>query len=206
MLHASRPGFDVLYVCWANQCRSPIAELLLHAAMRGNPRFEDAGWRVGSAGVAARTGRQIHPKAAQVLAERGVPSSGFTSRPLTTELVESADLILTAERAHRSDVVRLSPGSAHRAFTMRQFARLLTAANDRIDPAELSGHNLLVLAHDGRGSSQPSDMKDDDIADPIGGSILAFRRSVDQIADTLSAFGVATAIRSTRARWWQRHR
>ncbi len=49
----------------------------------------------------------VIPAVARVLAERGITDPGFRSRPLPAELVGSADLILTAERAHRTAVVQL---------------------------------------------------------------------------------------------------
>lgn len=206
MTHASKPGFHVLYVCWANQCRSPIAELLLASAMRGYPRFEDAGWRVSSAGVAARTGRRIDPSAARVLAERGVQSAGFTSRPLRAPLVGSANLILTAERAHRSAVLQVDPGAAVRTFTMRQFARLVGDPGISSDSPD-HGPALVQAALDNRGLFPPRDPQEDDIADPVGRPVRDFRRSIDAIAETLRAFDVAASVPSAAGRpWWHRFR
>lgn len=206
MTHAAKPAFQVLYVCWANQCRSPIAELLLNSAIRGNPRFEDAGWRVCSAGVAARTGRRIDPGAARVLAERGVQSAAFTSQLLTPQLVETANLILTSERAHRPAVIQLDAGATTRTFTMRQFTRLVGHPGISWDSPDY-GPALVQAALDNRGLFPPRDPQEDDIADPVGRPIRDFRRSIETIAETLRAFDVAASVQSTAGRpWWRRFR
>lgn len=206
MTHAAKPAFHVLYVCWANQCRSPIAELLLSSAMRGNPRFEGAGWRVSSAGVAARTGRRIDPGAARVLAERGVQSAAFTSQPLTAQLVETANLILTAERAHRPAVIQLDAGATTRTFTMRQFTRLVGHPVISWDSPDY-GPALVQAALDNRGLFPPRDLQDDDIVDPVGRPVRDFRRSIEAIAETQAVFDVPASGQSAARRpWWHRFR
>ena len=86
-------GFvKVLYVCTANICRSPAAAALLREA--GLPTVE-----VVSAGTQAVVGS---PACSIV---RELP--GHESQPLTAGLIESADLVLTAAREHRTAVVEM---------------------------------------------------------------------------------------------------
>lgn len=204
MAYVPTHRFGVLYVCWANQCRSAAAQLMLSAALQES-RSDDYAWVIESAGVAATTGAPLFPAAARVLSERGVTDPGFRSRPLTAELIGSADLILTAERAHRAAVVQFDRSAMHRAFTMRQFARLAPEqGTDTSSRAE--GPALLRAALDNRGLQQPVPAEDDDIADPVGGPERGFQRCIDEIAATLSAFGVAASTGAGPRRRWPRSR
>ena len=93
----SEPGrFRVLFVCIGNVCRSPVGERLL-ASRLPRDRFE-----VASAGVGAMVGYAMSKYAAEELRSYGGDPTGFAARQLTTDMVEQADLILTATRELRS--------------------------------------------------------------------------------------------------------
>jgi len=55
--------------------------------------------------MGAPTGRAVR----RIAAELGVEDRGHRAAPLTQELMESADLILTAAREHRAELLSLSP-------------------------------------------------------------------------------------------------
>ena len=105
-ISAGNRAGTVLIVCTANQYRSPLAEALLREALVKLGRTDIA---VRSAGTDAVTGAQIADSVLIQLARDGIHPTHTSARPLTSQLVERADLILTAERSHRSKVVRLSP-------------------------------------------------------------------------------------------------
>jgi protein-tyrosine phosphatase len=86
---------DLLFICRANICRSPLAEgvvkkLILEGA------FEDD-WITGSAGTWAAAGRATHPHTLALLKEAGIDLSRHHSREVTAELIEEAKLVLTME-------------------------------------------------------------------------------------------------------------
>jgi arsenate reductase len=83
------PEKFILYVCVHNAGRSQMAEAFTNhlAKERGLPI------RALSAGTIA--GSRINPAAEQVMAEAGVPMDGQRPKPLTQELADSADLIIT---------------------------------------------------------------------------------------------------------------
>jgi protein-tyrosine phosphatase len=116
------PVFRVLVVCIGNVCRSPVGERLLSARLPGE-RFE-----VSSAGVGAMVGYAMSKYAAAELRGYGGDSTGFAARQLTPEMVEQADLILTATRELRSAVLAESPNALRRTFTILEFAALSAAA------------------------------------------------------------------------------
>lgn len=158
--------YRVMTVCTGNICRSPMAEHLMraHLEVRGLEGFE-----VASAGTHGLVGEPVFTHAA--VAMRTLDSSAFRARLLTADLVEQADLVLTATRVHRAAVVTLVPRVAARAFTLREFDRLLSA----VDPAELPpdpvarARAMVAVAARHRGVIRAERPDDDDVADPYGG-------------------------------------
>jgi protein-tyrosine phosphatase len=76
-------------------------------------------------------------------------------------------------RAHRDDVLKLSPQQLHRTFTLREAAGLVTEANAR-NVADLAAFRPQFSAQ------EPSD-----IADPMGHDEAFFAMIGAQIADIL---------------------
>lgn len=150
-------------------------------------RLGPRAWTVRSAGTRADPGRAAHPLAEQVLLERGLTAVGTTSRLLTPDLIRAADLVLTAERAHRAAVVSLVPAALGRSFTLRQFARLadhvepLTGA----DPVEL-GRVLIERAKLARGLGPVAGAEDDDLPDPIGRPLGAYQTCAATLDDVVA--------------------
>jgi len=184
-----RPRFEVLVVCTGNICRSPMGELLLRdgLARRVDVAHSDA-FVVTSAGTyPGHAGEPMQPGAARALSELGIDPDGFTATTLTEQAVADADLVVTAERAHRAEVVRMHPAATLRAFTIRELARLATA----VDPAELDAqagidpvdraHALVRQAGALRGTHPPTRPTADDVEDPYGLPLAEFRACAEQI-------------------------
>ncbi|WP_083527745.1 arsenate reductase/protein-tyrosine-phosphatase family protein [Curtobacterium ammoniigenes] len=177
----------ILFVCSGNICRSPLAALLLEAKLGPHASAFD----IRSRGTIAADGVPMDDDAAAQARRLGLDPSEHRSAPLTTEDVRQADLILTAERSHRSAVVRLDPRAAGRTFTILQFARILQG----LEPADLQVDDTIALAATVgrlRGVvAPPEEPEDDDVVDP-------YRRSEDvhrAVADTLNeALSVIAAI------------
>jgi protein-tyrosine phosphatase len=134
------PG-SVLVVCTANVCRSPLAEVLLSEALPDT--------RVSSAGVRALTDASMCPVSASML--RSGTRNQHTARQLTVELVAAADLVLVMERAQRSAVVRLAPGSQAKVFTLREAVALAEDSVRRGAPAPQDVARLARSMHASRG-------------------------------------------------------
>lgn len=111
--------FRVLVVCIGNVCRSPVGERLLAARLPAD-RFE-----VGSAGVGAMVGYAMSKYAAAELRGYGGDPTRFAARQLTPELIQEADLVLTATQDLRSQVLSEAPGALRRTFTILEFAALV---------------------------------------------------------------------------------
>ena len=154
-------------VCTGNVHRSPLAERLLMARLG---QYREA-FRVTSAGTAARAGTPMDPVAVALLAGLGGDPHDAVASRLTVELVENADLVLGAATEHRDAAVRLSPVWAlRRAFTLREFARLLRAedAAGVAGPAERAA--VLVRGAWAR-RGRVGRAEDDDVADPYGAPV-----------------------------------
>ncbi|WP_456695780.1 arsenate reductase/protein-tyrosine-phosphatase family protein [Aeromicrobium sp. P5_D10] len=166
--------FAVLAVCTANICRSPLMEILLKAQL-DETRFE-----VASAGVRGWDREPMDSMAAMEAMRLGHSAEAFRSHAIDAYLVDSADLILTATRAHRSDVLSMTPQALRRSFTLIEFAAL-TKLVDGADPHDLVAQAAL------RRSLAPAKA---DIGDPFRRGPEVHRATADQIAaavDTIAA-------------------
>jgi protein-tyrosine phosphatase len=178
------PQFTILCVCTGNICRSPAAERLL--AARLGPEV-----RVVSAGTFGLVGRGVEPEMAAHLVAAGVPDVGFTARRLTAADVREADLVLALTREHRSAAVELVPAGVRRAFTLLEFARLLSEVKPEELPDGTVAERLrtaVPLVTSRRRRVAAADL--DDVVDPYqvsqqayDESFLAIRTAVDTIAD-----------------------
>ncbi|WP_347592668.1 hypothetical protein [Acrocarpospora sp. B8E8] len=175
-------GFRVLFVCTGNICRSPIAECLTRAALAAV-----SGVEVGSAGTRTVAGVPISAGAREVLRRMGAEVGEFVSRPLESEMVVEADLVLTATRRHRAEVVTRVPASVGRVFTIAEFGALVRAVPEglvvRFLEAEERGRALLAEATARRGMVR---VAEPDVVDPIGRSGRVYRAVGRRIAAELS--------------------
>jgi protein-tyrosine-phosphatase len=110
----------ILMVCTANQCRSPMAEELLRDLL--HRRGLDEGLRVDSAGVWAEAGRPATQFAQQALQARNLDLRGHASQRVTSELLESAAVILAMTDEHRHSLRALFPEAASRVFLLTEMA------------------------------------------------------------------------------------
>jgi len=173
--------FTVLFVCTGNICRSPLGERLFTA------RATDADVRAVSAGTSALVGYGIDGPSALVLRELGGDPDGHTAQRISRTLVDSADLILTAETSHRSTVLRAEPAAFRRTFTMREFARLGAAA-PAAGARDLAGLRERVFEIAAlRGQVAAAEPGGDDVGDPYGGSLEIARIAGHQIATAVDA-------------------
>jgi len=173
------PG--VLHVCTANRCRSAFAERLMRSLLPGDVP-------VTSAGTRARPGEPIWPEAATALERRGISALGFAAHPVEAALVRGADLVLTATRAHRDEVVAAWPVAARRTFTWRELAWLLEGLSPHDVPAGTSAQRLAALPglaarRHGRAQAPPPQWMD--IDDPVDGPPGAVEVAADQIEQAL---------------------
>lgn len=98
---------SVVFVCWGNICRSPIAE---RVAQGWAEREGLDGVRFTSAGVSDEEhGEPIDPRAQRVLAQAGYRTGGHQAHQITADEIRAADLVIAMEELHLSRMRRLVP-------------------------------------------------------------------------------------------------
>ena len=162
--------YDVLVVCEGNLCRSPLAERLLTSRLAGSEV------RVASAGVHAVVGAPMDALAAAELTRLGGDPSEFEARQLTASMATEADLVLTATRAIRGQVVATAPSALKRTFTLLELAALLEARPWGGPEGDVAG--TLARAADWRASVSGLGNALD-VPDPIGRSAQVHRAAAD---------------------------
>ncbi|MFI6598992.1 hypothetical protein ACIBHX_22260 [Nonomuraea sp. NPDC050536] len=181
--HRSASDFILLFVCTANICRSPIAERLTRAGLPALP------FVAMSAGSHAIAGRPMAAEAAAALRECGGNPDGFTSQPLTEDLVRAADLVLTGTAEHRREVVTMRPQASSRTFTILEFGSLAGAVPGaelmEIENPVLRAHSLVERARLLRGVVRVESL---DVADPFGGPGRGYKAAARRIAAGLAPF------------------
>jgi len=191
--------FRLLFVCTGNICRSPFAEILIRHLLVGRLGGRVAGrFDVSSAGVQAVVGASMHPDSRAELAPWGLhraAAAGFTAQQLRSSIAGSAHLVLGVSPEHRSAVVECAPAALATAFSLGEFARLVTSIDRTGLPTEpvARAHALVEAAWMNRGLTPPAAPADDLVPDPIGRPreahheaaaliLAAVRRIVDVIA------------------------
>jgi len=154
---------------------------------------------VGSAGTGALAGEPMEAFAAAALRGVGVEPGEFVARDVTAEILDVADLVLTATRQHRSLVATAQPSVIRRVFTIKEFARLAASLEESVGSNDAAPtdrlRELVVRVAGQRGLAPPAQPSDDDVADPYGMSARHFTATA---ADLLPAVTI-TAERLARA-------
>ena len=177
----------ILTVCTGNICRSPVAERLLQA---GLDQVLAGGFEVRSAGTRAMVGEPIQPLSADVIQTYGGSPDHFAARQLTQKILKEQDLVLAMASSHRGELLQLDPSLLKRTFTIREFARMVSALEERNDdtagvdhltfwrdlPARASSVRHLVLA---------AQASDNDVADPYKQGADAYLRMEDELAPAI---------------------
>ena len=111
---------SVLFVCTANQCRSPMAEALFRQKL--GQRSQPTVWNVASAGTWALNGLQATELAQQVMAERGLDLSQHRSRLLTAEMMHTYSLILVMENGRKEALQIEFPSQKQKVYLLSEMA------------------------------------------------------------------------------------
>jgi protein-tyrosine phosphatase len=178
----------LLFVCFGNVCRSPVAERLALAwaeeALAASPELTQL--TIGSAGLGAGEGRPMDPLSARALTVLGGDAEGFRSRPFSSHLAQDADLVLTMTRDQRRTVLTAAPLGLRRTFTLREAAALLPLVDQTglgLLPLQKRAVELGLRLDAQRRHRESAD--DDDVPDPIGGRASVHAGTADMIAGAL---------------------
>ncbi|MCF6410918.1 low molecular weight protein arginine phosphatase [Pseudalkalibacillus salsuginis] len=103
---------NILFVCTGNTCRSPMAEALLRHYSTGKIEVQ-------SAGIYASYGSPASAQSIEVLKDEGIPCH-HKSQPLTEDLAEWADLILTMTSQHKYVIISQFPDKMGKVHTIKE--------------------------------------------------------------------------------------
>jgi len=130
----------VLFVCSANQLRSPLAEVLFKDLVRRKGEAE--AWQIASAGVWALEGSPAAMAAMRAAAARGFNLSAHTARRVTRELLEQSNLVLVMEREHLEAIHEEWPALDGRVHLL---SRMAGEAGEVEDPIGLPSERVREL-------------------------------------------------------------
>ncbi len=127
-------GAEVLFICTANQCRSPMAEYLFADHFCGDGRR-----CCSSAGVLAAPGVPASRNAIKVMKELGIDLRPHRSSMLTRERLDAAGVVAVMTGMHRMLLLERFPDAADRVFLLGTFAEGSNGREIEIeDPVGLS--------------------------------------------------------------------
>ena len=119
-------GRLVIFVCWGNICRSPIAERVAEK-LAGDRGLDDLVF-TSAATSSEELGAPMDERAAAVLRRHGYRAAGHTAHKITRAEIEDAELVLAMEDIHLSKMRAIAPGADN--------LRLLTDFDSAASPGE----------------------------------------------------------------------
>lgn len=134
---ASVAQSKLLFLCYGNICRSPVAAAL---AQRELPTA-----RIDSAGFHPQEGRQSPVNVVVAARRLGLQMESHRSKQVTADMVAAADHVLVMDLANYADFRRVFPHSAHKVLLLGSFV----SANDPEirDPYGWSAAETLPVMH-----------------------------------------------------------
>ena len=177
-------GYRVLFVCSANQCRSPLGAALLRAQLAA--RAPDVVVDVMSSGVSAVDGIPATSPTIDAAASLRVDLSAHRSTRLAATQVRASGLIIGMERRHIQEAVLLDPASFSRSFTLKELVRRGRTTGRRGYRESLAEWTSRVSA--GR---RPVDLlgasRDDDVDDPTTNPLVEHDSTAGEINELVGS-------------------
>ena len=111
----------------------------------------------------------------------GLDLSSHVPRRLEDQMVAQADIVIGMERAHLREIVLASPDSFTKAFTLREIVRRGRESGQRHLHKPLTDW-LEQIGVGRRHVDLIGDRSEDDISDPMGGTLGDYRGMLSELA------------------------
>ncbi|MBB6453939.1 protein-tyrosine phosphatase [Salirhabdus euzebyi] len=182
---------NILFVCTGNTCRSPMAEALVkHKTNKIKAR---------SAGIFAGHGQPASRGTTEALREKGILLR-HQSQPVTQDLINWADLILTMTTNHKQSLVMQFPQVDDKVYTLKEYVdaehqRVWTDLKKAYATLEEKRANLQSQSEAAGRLEMEKQIKEDlrkidelesklnhvDIHDPFGGDVEIYRKTLKEL-------------------------
>jgi protein-tyrosine-phosphatase/predicted ATP-grasp superfamily ATP-dependent carboligase len=106
---------SLLFLCYGNICRSPVAEALARRSFLKSREIQSAGFH-------PTEGRMMPDRTSEVVSQLGLDMSAHRSKRVTQEMVRRADLILVMDLENYAEVAREFPDAVGRTTLLGLFA------------------------------------------------------------------------------------
>lgn len=118
--HPVSASGNIVVVCTANICRSPMAAALLQHALAAQPEPLRS-LKVVSAGVVARGGDTVSENSVLALKKVGLDISSHRSQPLTQAMLDGALAVVCMTESHRAMIELQAEPVPSNVFLFREF-------------------------------------------------------------------------------------
>jgi len=141
---------SILFVCTANQFRSPLAAacLLKEISLQNT----EGKWNVKSAGTWAGVGVSAPGFTLQVAGQLGLSGlAGHRTRPIDKKLLDEYDLIIAMEAGHKEAICAEFPPACSRTYLLSEIVDGISydipdPASSDIDPKDIGRElNMLIV-------------------------------------------------------------
>jgi protein-tyrosine phosphatase len=127
---------SIIFVCTANQFRSPIAAALFRKKLAGQAR--PGKWEIASAGTWTTAGLASTPVAGRLARACGVDLEGHHTALVSHSQLSKFDLVLVMEAGHREALLAEFPSVGARVFLLSEVVDQIRY--DIPDPARAPEH------------------------------------------------------------------
>jgi len=118
---------QILVVCTANICRSPVGAALLQDRLHQRGIME---WQVRSAGTWAQEKRGPSQYSVEIMAEKGFDIHEHQAEMIELTHMQEADLILCMESGHVEALKAEFPEHGHKVYLISQMAGMHYSISD----------------------------------------------------------------------------
>ena len=108
---------EILIVCTANICRSPVGEALLRDRLQKRGLSD---WTIKSAGTWAQSKRSASTYSVEIMTEQGLDITDHQAQMIKLSHMKKADLILCMETGHKEALQAEFPPYAKKVYMLSE--------------------------------------------------------------------------------------